>query len=63
MFDEQVFPFSTLHPNAGARFQAEINLLREHLQNPSTVYEDASTDSHACSLANTNDLTSGGRVV
>jgi hypothetical protein len=26
MFDEQVFPFSTLHPNAGPKLRAEIAL-------------------------------------
>lgn len=31
VFDENIFPFSELHPNAGARLQAEINLLPGHL--------------------------------
>nr|AAK53852.1 Putative retroelement [Oryza sativa Japonica Group] len=32
-FDEQVFPFATLHPNAGARLRAEISLLPSNLMN------------------------------
>lgn len=31
VFDEQVFPFSTLHPNIGAQLRAEINLLPPEL--------------------------------
>lgn len=31
IFDEQVFPFSKLHPNAGARLRAEINVLSPEL--------------------------------
>jgi hypothetical protein len=30
-FDESIFPFSSLHPNAGAHLKAEINLLPSHL--------------------------------
>lgn len=28
MFDENIFPFSRMHTNAGARLRSEINLLR-----------------------------------
>lgn len=31
VFDEQIYPFEKLHPNAGARLRAEINLLPAHL--------------------------------
>lgn len=31
VFDEQVFPFSTLHPNAGAQLRKELVLLPSHL--------------------------------
>jgi hypothetical protein len=31
VFDEEVFPFATLHDNAGARLRHEISLLPEHL--------------------------------
>jgi hypothetical protein len=33
-FDENVFPFSKLHENAGARLRAEIRLLPTSLRNP-----------------------------
>lgn len=36
VFDENVFPFSELHPNAGTRLRAEILLLPEFLQNPTS---------------------------
>jgi hypothetical protein len=31
VFDENVFPFSILHPNAGARLRNEISLLPDYL--------------------------------
>jgi hypothetical protein len=34
VFDENTFPFSKLHPNAGARLQLEILLLPSNLLNP-----------------------------
>jgi hypothetical protein len=34
VFDEEVFPFSKLHHNAGARLRLEINLLHPTLLNP-----------------------------
>ena len=34
IFDENVFPFSELHPNAGARLRSEIDLLHPTLLNP-----------------------------
>jgi hypothetical protein len=36
VFDENVFPFSKLHDNAGARLRAEILLLPSSLRNPSS---------------------------
>jgi histone deacetylase 1/2 len=38
IFDERVFPFSLLHPNAGARLRAELPLLLEILLNPITTF-------------------------
>jgi histone deacetylase 1/2 len=35
IFDEHVFPFAKLHPNAGALLRSQILLLPENLQNPS----------------------------
>jgi hypothetical protein len=34
IFDEQVFPFASLHPNAGAKLRADIILLPSHLVSP-----------------------------
>lgn len=34
IFDENIFPFSELHANAGARLRSEINLLHPTLLNP-----------------------------
>jgi histone deacetylase 1/2 len=34
IFDERVFPFASLHPNASAQLRAEIALLPDSLQNP-----------------------------
>jgi hypothetical protein len=34
IFDENMFPFASLHSNASARLQAEINLLPSHLVEP-----------------------------
>lgn len=39
-FDEQVFPFATLHPNAGARLKAEISLLPSSLTNKETCDQE-----------------------
>lgn len=37
VFDEQIFPFSKLHPNAGARLRSEILLLPQSLLNSRPV--------------------------
>ena len=37
VFDETVFPFAQLHPNAGQRLRHEILLFPEFLQNPSML--------------------------
>lgn len=36
-FDEEVFPFAHLHPNAGAQLKQEIFLLPPHLLNPGDI--------------------------
>jgi hypothetical protein len=41
VFDENVFPFATLHPNAGARLHAELQILPDVLRNPSVSFRDA----------------------
>jgi hypothetical protein len=38
VFDETVFPFSTLHPNAGARLRLEISLLPPSLIDPALIW-------------------------
>jgi hypothetical protein len=41
VFDETIFPFASLHPNAGARLRAELALLLDVLLNSSTNFGDA----------------------
>lgn len=40
VFDEEIFPFSKLHDNAGARLRAEIFLLPSDLVNAGVEYVD-----------------------
>jgi len=40
VFYEEVFPFSSLHPNTGARLRAELALLLDILKNPSSDFEN-----------------------
>jgi len=44
VFDEHVFPFSKLHPNAGAQLRAELQLLPDVLLNP--TFTPGSNSSH-----------------
>jgi hypothetical protein len=37
IFDENIFPFAYLHPNAGARLRAELSLLPDVLKNPTST--------------------------
>ena len=41
VFDEHVFPFAQLHPNAGACLRSELAVLPNSLLNPSFSYGDA----------------------
>jgi hypothetical protein len=41
VFDETIFPFSVLHPNAGARLRKEVELLPDVLKNPSSEFGNA----------------------
>jgi hypothetical protein len=41
VFDERVFPFASLCPNAGARLKAELTLLHDVLHNLNTSFGDA----------------------
>ena len=58
IFDENVFPFASLHPNAGARLRAEILLLSPELLNPSDHGGECSADDHV--FNNPNPATNGG---
>lgn len=59
VFDEQVFPFSSLRPNAGARLRAEIQLLPDILLNPSHRFGDASVrDRHLNAPVNPDNCSS-----
>jgi hypothetical protein len=53
VFDETVYPFSSLHPNAGARLRSELALLPDILKNPSSDFGDALLrDQHLSSPTN-----------
>jgi hypothetical protein len=53
VFDETVYPFSSLHPNAVARLRSELALLPDILKNPSSDFGDALLrDQHLSSPTN-----------
>ena len=54
VFDESVFPFQALNPNAGARLRSEILLLPSHLSNPSD-HGGINTDDHMINAPNFSD--------
>jgi histone deacetylase 1/2 len=54
IFDEDIFPFSHLHSNAGARLRSEILLLPPSLQNPSSRNEFV--DDHVSNGENSNNF-------
>ena len=54
VFDESIFPFSQLHPNAGALLHKEILLLPSHLCNPG--------DENCTNLMSTDDGLETGDV-
>lgn len=58
VFDEQVFPFQTLHPNAGAQLRKEISLLLESLLPPCTTFGNGNLRDPSAVLSPTTDLTS-----
>jgi hypothetical protein len=63
VFDEHVFPFVDLHPNAGARLRSEITLLSESLLNPNSTYGDAYIHDNDASILPTNTPSSYARSV
>jgi hypothetical protein len=56
IFDEHVFPFTSMHPNAGAQLQAKITLLPKVLQNPYTSVRDSYTLDHVVKSPNFTDV-------
>jgi hypothetical protein len=54
IFDETQFPFSKLHPNAGARLRTEISLLPDTLLNPSLIGGNSTFDFFGVSSTPTN---------
>jgi hypothetical protein len=59
VFDEHVFSFASLHPNAGARLRSELALLPDVLKNSSSEFGNAKLcDQHLFSPASTNRLSS-----
>ena len=64
VFDEQVFPFSQLHPNAGAWLRDEFDLLPDVLKNPSSSVGDALLrDQSMVNVMPTNAQSSVARVL
>jgi hypothetical protein len=64
VFDEQVFPFSQLHPNVGAQLRAEVDLLPDILKNPSSSFGDALLrDQSMVNAMPTNAQSSAARLV
>jgi hypothetical protein len=46
VFDERVFPFASLCPNAGARLKTELTLLPDVLHNLNSSFGDAHVHDH-----------------
>jgi hypothetical protein len=65
VFNEHVFPFSRLHPNAGARLRAELSVLRDSLLNALTSFGDATLLDHCGtnSLPANCAMSSGSAVI
>lgn len=65
VFDENVFPFALLHPNAGARLRSELTLLPDVLLNPSysSIGDVNANDSTVQSSVPTNAVSSPVHVV
>ncbi len=59
-FDEQVFPFATLHPNAGARLRAEIALLPPGLTPSDQGGEEHHDHMFNISIPSTTDISCAG---
>ena len=62
VFDEHVFPFASLEPNAGARLRAEISILPDALLNPSHIGDTTLLDQRDHCLSSTHPAPSFGSV-
>ena len=62
MFDEKVFPFASMHPNAGARLRAELSLLPDIFLNPSNDFVDVRVNGSMLSSIPSNSSTSAGNA-
>ena len=60
VFDETVFPFASLHPNAGALLRKEISLLPESLKNPSSFDHGGDNNCDDQNMAYVTDQTDAG---
>lgn len=58
VFDEHVYPFSSLHPNARAQLRVELTLLPDALKNSSTFGDALLCDLHENSPDLTNVVSS-----
>jgi len=63
VFDEHVFPFSRLHPNAGARLRAQLSVLPDSLHNPNSSYGDAILLDHCDQNAPSTDCASSTGIL
>jgi len=60
VFDEKVFPFALMHPNAGAQLRAELSLLPDILLNPSNDFGDARDNGSMLSSVLANSSSGAG---
>lgn len=63
VFDEHVFPFARLHPNAGARLRAELSVLPDSLHNPNFSFLDSTLLDHCGKNAPTTNHVPSSHVV
>jgi hypothetical protein len=67
VFDETIFPFAQLHPNAGARLRSEISLLSPDLVPSTSDQGEEQLDDHMFNLPNASngfveDYSTGNRT-
>ena len=62
VFDETIYPFAQLHPNAGARLRVELSLLPNILLNPIASFGDAKLLDQCDVSMSTNGVQDAGTV-